>query len=90
MTINGPGAVSPIPYTPAPRRAERPAAQSAPTRPQAAMPRGADPSLWSVLTSEERAYFAELADLGQLTYGPRPAVRPEPPAPVGQRLDVRV
>lgn len=58
-------------------------------------PAGTDPALWSVLTSEERTYFAKAAAMGPLTYGrvaagvnamasnaPAAAVR-------GARLDVR-
>lgn len=53
-----------------------------------APPEGVDPALWSVLTTEERAYFAKVRALGPLTYGPsaastRPQVR-------GGRVDVTV
>jgi hypothetical protein len=43
-------------------------------------------SLWEILTPEERAFFAEQAALGPLSYAPgaAPAL-----APTGQRLDVR-
>jgi hypothetical protein len=53
-------------------------------------PAGTDPSLWSVLTSEERAFFAKTAALGPLTYGRiKAATQPVAPAPRGVRLDVR-
>jgi hypothetical protein len=53
-------------------------------------PAGTDPTLWSVLTSDERAFFAKTAALGPLTYGRIKAVtHPAPPAPRGVRLDVR-
>ena len=53
-------------------------------------PAGTDPSLWSVLTSEERAFFAKTAALGPLTYGRiKAATQPAAPAPRGVRLDVR-
>lgn len=63
-------------------------------RPEAppAMPRGADPQLWSVLTSEEKGYFAKQAALGPLTYGPTARLKDAVPAamqaPRGLRLDV--
>lgn len=57
-----------------------------------AMPRGADPQLWSVLTSEEKGYFAKQAALGPLTYGPSARLNDAAPAalqaPRGLRLDV--
>lgn len=53
-------------------------------------PAGTDPSLWSVLTTEERNFFAKTAALGPLTYGRVKAVtNPAPPAARGVRLDVR-
>jgi hypothetical protein len=53
-------------------------------------PAGTDPSLWSVLTTEERNFFAKTAALGPLTYGRIKAVaQPAPPAARGVRLDVR-
>ena len=56
-------------------------------------PAGTDPELWSVLTSEERAFFAKAAASGPLTYG-RVAAAVNPmaqaaPAVRGGRLDVR-
>jgi hypothetical protein len=47
-------------------------------------------SLWGVLTDEERAFFAQQAELGALTYGPRGARADQLEPPKGQRLDVRV
>lgn len=53
-------------------------------------PAGTDPALWSVLTSEERQFFAKTAAMGPLTYGRiKAATAPVPPAPRGVRLDVR-
>lgn len=51
-------------------------------------PEGVDPSLWSVLTTEERAYFAKVGSLGPLTYGPTSS--PARPALRGGRVDVTV
>ena len=53
-------------------------------------PAGTDPTLWSVLTADERNFFAKTAALGPLTYGRIKAVsHPAPPAARGVRLDVR-
>lgn len=53
-------------------------------------PAGTDPTLWSVLTNEERNFFAKTAALGPLTYSRIKAVAPSaPPAARGVRLDVR-
>ena len=57
-------------------------------------PAGTDPALWSVLTGEERAYFAKAASMGPLTYGRIAAgvnaMQPAAPASArGGRLDVR-
>jgi hypothetical protein len=53
-------------------------------------PAGTDPALWSVLTNDERNFFAKSAALGPLTYGRIKAVsHPTPPSVRGVRLDVR-
>lgn len=54
-------------------------------------PAGTDPSFWSVLTTEERNFFAKTANLGPLTYSRfKAASDPQtPPAARGVRLDVR-
>lgn len=53
-------------------------------------PAGTDPTLWSVLTADERNFFAKTAALGPLTYGRiKAATNPQPPAARGVRLDVR-
>jgi len=57
-------------------------------------PAGTDPALWSVLTSEERAFFAKAAASGPLTYGRVAAglnnsLAQAAPAVRGGRLDVR-
>jgi len=46
-------------------------------------------TLWGVLTEEERQFFAQQAELGPLTYGPRGAQTEQVDVPKGQRLDVR-
>ena len=52
-------------------------------------PPGTDPKLWSVLTAEERAFFARARSMGQITYGPGTR-NSQPGVPRGGRLDVRV
>lgn len=53
-------------------------------------PAGTDPTLWSVLTADERNFFAKTAALGPLTYGRiKAASHAAPPAARGVRLDVR-
>ena len=58
--------------------------------PAAHAPARASAALRDVLTSEERDYFAQLEQLGPLTYGRRPsASQPAIDAPRGQRIDVK-
>lgn len=51
-------------------------------------PEGTDPALWSVLTAEERTFFARAGAMGPVTYGPGRAMALSG-APLGGRLDVR-
>ncbi|MBX9928779.1 MAG: hypothetical protein K2X99_07690 [Gemmatimonadaceae bacterium] len=55
-------------------------------------PPGTDPALWSILTGEERQFFARAVTSGPLTYSKvmfgRPTA-PAAPAIRGGRLDVR-
>ena len=60
-------------------------AASAPVEP----PPGTDPELWSVLSAEERAFFAKAGAMGPLTYGRVAATAAQSPALRGGRLDVR-
>lgn len=72
----------------APRAAARPSAAV-----PAEAPAGTDPALWSVLTTEERAFFARAVTNGPLTYTKMMgALTNTPPAvmPRGGRMDVRV
>ena len=70
--------------------ASKPATKSALT-PQA--PEGTDPALWSILTGEERAYFANNSASGPLTYSkvmmPNKSTSSALPAVRGGRVDVR-
>jgi hypothetical protein len=85
----------------APARPRPTTADVAPARPSSRVanavpveaPPGTDPELWSVLTSEERAFFARASTQGPLTYSRMmaPQQSPAPAAlPRGGRMDVRV
>lgn len=80
-----PNAASLKPQTPI---AGQGAAQSAVP---AEAPPGTDPAFWSVLTTEERNFFAKTANLGPLTYSrfKEATAAQTPPAARGVRLDVR-
>ena len=82
--------------TPAPANALKPqtpiAGQgAAPSAVPAEAPAGTDPAFWSVLTAEERNFFARTASLGPLTYSrfKDATAAQTPPAARGVRLDVR-
>jgi hypothetical protein len=82
------GSARPAPSpTPPPTRTPE-----APARPEAAAgaPEGVDPKLWSVLTTEERAFFQRSRARGPLTYGPSSDSRGPAAPPAGGRLDIRV
>jgi hypothetical protein len=70
----------------APQSANQPAV-AVPVQP----PPGTDPELWSVLSQDERAFFARLGAMGPLTYGRvlQTGVRPEAAVARGARLDVK-
>lgn len=83
------GTVQPA-ATPTPRAGSvNIAAPAQPSLPAAA-PTGTDPELWSVLTSEERTFFARLGSMGPLTYGRVMQAPNAPPTIRGGRLDVKV
>lgn len=78
---------------PAPRNVNAPNAPASangalPTQP----PPGTDPELWSVLSADERVFFAKLGAMGPLTYGRvlSHAQQPSVPGARGGRLDVKV
>ncbi len=77
-----------------PAQPTRPGAASiaAPAQPSlaAAAPQGTDPELWSVLTGEERTFFAKVGSLGPLTYGRVMQAQNAPPSIRGGRLDIKV
>ncbi len=64
------------------------AAQTVPAEP----PPGTDPALWSVLSAEERGFFAKAGAMGPLTYGRalRDMAAAQIPASRGGRLDVKI
>jgi hypothetical protein len=87
-----PGAVTPqaphVTRAPGARGAAAPAAASNAVPVEA--PEGTDPELWSVLTADERAFFAKVGAMGPLTYGHILANgRNDLPVARGGRLDVR-
>jgi hypothetical protein len=55
-------------------------------------PPGTDPALWSVLSGEERAFFAKAGAMGPLTYGRalHELKSAQLPAARGGRLDVKI
>lgn len=70
----------------------RPAAQQAAGALPAEAPAGIDAELWSVLTPDERGFYAKAGAMGPLTYGRSTATVAQAAAPValrGGRLDVR-
>ncbi len=86
--------IAPPPANTANRTALRPQTPIAGTTANASVPleapAGTDPSLWSVLTADERSFFAKSASMGPLTYGRmKAATNAAPPAARGVRIDVR-
>jgi len=87
MVVYGP--THPSPPTPPPVQLETPVASEAATSTPPASDSAFEKSLWGVLTQEERQFFAQQAELGPLTYGPKGAMTETVDVPKGQRLDVR-
>ena len=82
---------------PAPQSVPSSAPQQTPAaKPQQAIPveppPGTDPALWSVLSGEERAFFAKAGAMGPLTYGRALQDMKQSQLPVarGGRLDVKI
>lgn len=78
-------------HVPAPTPANARAGQVAAGVP-AEPPPGTDPALWSILSGEERAFFAKAGAMGPLTYGRAFAEMKtaQMPANRGGRLDVKI
>lgn len=53
-------------------------------------PQGTDPALWSVLTAEERSFFARARAMGPLSYGRGSDQSAMPGVRLGGRIDVKV
>src|SRR5947208_154509 len=55
-------------------------------------PPGTDPALWSILSGEERAFFAKAGSMGPLTYGRAfsDMKAAQMPANRGGRLDIKI
>lgn len=81
--VIGPAAT--LPRVPTHDVAGRPKEEAA-SAPRAERPDGA-PTLWDLLTPEEREFFSGQIPLRALTY--RPGVPREAPGPIGQRIDVK-
>jgi hypothetical protein len=66
-------------------------APGAPSTLPAEAPAGTDPDLWSVLSADERSFFAKSGAMGPLTYGRIMASNANGPVPAvrGGRLDIR-
>jgi hypothetical protein len=89
MVVYGPSLPS-LPKAPS-AGVEAPIANRQPAAaPAAASDAAGQQTLWGVLTEEERTFFAQQAELGALTYGPKGAKAEHLEPPKGQRLDVRV
>lgn len=75
--------------TPAPPPSPQPGSGVRDSSPTEA-PRGTDPALWSVLTAEERTFFARARESGPLMYGRGSDRSALAGARVGGRIDIKV
>jgi hypothetical protein len=85
-----------MPARPAAAQPQQPAARTSIAMPASdanvTAPEGTDPKLWSILTSEERSYFAKSAAQGPVTYARVMMGTQEQslaPSMRGLRLDIR-
>lgn len=67
-----------------------PAARRASGTLPAEAPEGTDPQLWSVLTADERTFFARARAMGPLTYGPGRGDSSQAGPSAGGRIDIRI
>jgi len=74
-----------------PAKTAAPAKQAQPAV-AAEAPAGTDPALWSILSTEERSFFAKSGAMGPLTYGRAftDMKSSQLPANRGGRLDVKI
>lgn len=77
---------------PATQSSQAPAANRGAAGVPAEPPPGTDPALWSILSGEERAFFAKAGAMGPLTYGRAFTEMKSAQMPVsrGGRLDVKI
>lgn len=66
-----------------------PRSTASPTELSSEVPQGIDPELWSVLTGEERRFFAQAKGMGPVTYGRGSLGLAELGLQRGGRLDVK-
>ena len=78
--------------TPAKLTPQAPATKQSQSAVPAEPPAGTDPALWSVLSGEERAFFAKAGAMGPLTYGRAftEMKAAQIPANRGGRLDIKI
>ncbi len=88
MVVHGPSLPVNVPNPPTASEPARAIDQTSPTAPSRE-PSGEN-SLWKILTEEERQFFAQQAEMGPLTYGPKQITQQRSDAPIGQRVDLRV
>lgn len=69
---------------------QAPAARRAAGTLPAEAPAGTDPQLWSVLTADERTFFARARAMGPLTYGPGSGSSAPAGPSSGGRIDIRI
>lgn len=67
-----------------------PSTRAAVPGPSVEAPQGTDPALWSVLTPEERAFFARARETGPLMYGRGTDPSALSGMRIGGRIDVKV
>ena len=85
------GGATSLPYAPSDPTTRTPGTVDVPAaEPVDAAPAGVDPEVWSVLTAEEREFFAVAREMGPITYGRRQEAANDTVLPRGRRLDVRV
>jgi hypothetical protein len=87
-----PAASNPTLPTGAPQTPVSPTAARSGASVPAEPPPGTDPALWSILSGEERAFFAKAGAMGPLTYGRafNDMKAAQLPANRGGRLDVKI
>lgn len=88
MNVIGPRNLPPRPTVPPAGRATPTPEPDAPAPAATARP-ASEATLWDLLTTEEREFFAQQSALGPLSYRPDGGTRGGSPLPTGRRIDVR-